>query len=116
VPLAHLAGRLIAPDRAYLPTQLAFLSKLHGADTAAVMTGIVARLFRPFDAAADPGIPAISAIADGVGEVDRVEPTATAPPWSAADYRAVFSGVGGFLREERHGLPRFITIVKGRSL
>ncbi len=116
VPLAHLAGRLVAGDRTYLATQLSFLSKLHAADTDAVMTNLVARLFRPFDDAADPGIPAISAIVDGVGEVDRVEPSASTPPWSAADFRSVFSGIGGFLREEQRGLPRFITIVKGRDL
>jgi hypothetical protein len=115
VPLAQLAGRLIAADRTYLATQLAFLSKLHAADTESTLTNLVARLFRPFDDTAEPGIPAISAIIDGVGEVDRTMPSALTPPWMKADYQSIFLGIGAFMHEEQRGLPRFITIVKGRE-
>ncbi|HEY4058119.1 MAG TPA: hypothetical protein VGM39_16005 [Kofleriaceae bacterium] len=114
VPLAHMAGNLLASDKNYLPTQLDLLSRLHQADVDATLTGIVARLFKPHDPAA-PGIPAVSALIDGLGEVDRVTPTSTAPPWGDGDYVSVFSNVSTFMTEEQRGLPRFILIVKGRA-
>jgi hypothetical protein len=115
VPLARLAGRLLASDRTYLSTQLALLSRLHAADVDATLTAVVKRLFTPNDPTS-PGVPAVAAIIDGVGEVDRTEPGAAPAPWSAADYGRVFHGIANFLHEEKRGMPRFITIVKGRSL
>ena len=56
-----------------------------------------------------------SAVVDGVGDVDRPMPSPE-PAWTAADYAAAFQGVADFLTETQHGLPRFIAIVKGRSL
>jgi hypothetical protein len=114
VPLARLAGRLIAKDKAYLPTQLSLLSRLHRADVDATLTNIVKRLFEPNDPEA-PGIPAISAVVDGAGEVDRVAPDANASPWDSADYASIFHSVSAFMQEEQRGLPRFIVIVKGRA-
>jgi hypothetical protein len=114
VPLGHLIGKLLAPDRTYLATQLALLHRMHQADTESTLTGLVARLFQTADPASDPGIPSISAIADGVGDVDRVDPGPPAP-WSAADYASVFANVGTFFREEQHGMPRFVTIIKERN-
>ena len=35
---------------------------------------------------------------------------------SLIDYAAAFQGVADFLTETQHGLPRFIAIVRGRSL
>lgn len=114
VPLGHLVGALLAPNKTYLATQLVLLHRMHQADVEATLTNIVARLFRPFDPAGDPGIPALSAIADGVGDVDRVNPGPPAP-WSAADYGHVFQEVGAFLVEEQRGMPRFVTIIQERN-
>jgi hypothetical protein len=115
VPIAHMVGRLLATEKTYLPVQLALLNRLHAADTDSTLTNLVARLFTQHDPAADPGISAISAIADGVGDVDRVHP---GPPaaWLSEDYRSTFVSVGVFLHEEQRGMPRFITIIKGRDL
>lgn len=112
IPLGHAIGRLLAKD--YLPTQLAFLSKLHAADTSHTLRDITARVFSPY-ADADPGVCSVSAVVDGVGDVDRPSPSIE-PAWTAADYAAAFQGVADFLSETQHGLPRFIAIVKGRSL
>jgi hypothetical protein len=94
-----------------LPVQLALFEKLHAADGAHTLNDIVARLFQPID----PGVPVISAIADGVGDVNRVTP-GTQLPWIAVDYASVFHVTADFLREQQHGLLRFIAIVKGRNL
>jgi hypothetical protein len=108
VPVARVTGRLLQKD--YLPIQLALFEKLHAADGAHTLNDLVARLFQPIE----PGVPVISAIADGVGDVDRIAP-ATVGPWDAADYANVFHVTGDFLREQQHGLLRFIAIVKGRN-
>lgn len=115
VPIAHMAGTLLGKDKTYLPVQLALLYKLHAADTDSTLTNLVARLFTQHDAVADPGIPAISAIADGIGDVNRVQPGPPVP-WLAEDYRSTFLSVGVFLHEEQRGMPRFVTIIKGRNL
>jgi hypothetical protein len=66
--------------------------------------------------AADPGVPAIAAIADGAGEVDRRHPgTELDAAWTADDFASVLGSVAGFLREQQRGLPRFIAIVQGRN-
>lgn len=116
VPLGKMAGALLAPDKPYLTTQLVFLDKLYRADTASTLTNLVARLFKQHDAASDPGIPALSAVSDGIGNVDRLAPGMTPVDWSTGDYSSVFREVSEFLKEEQRGLPRFITIVKERNL
>jgi hypothetical protein len=108
VPVARVTGRLL--QHGYLPVQLALFEKLHAADGAHTLNDLVARLFQPIE----PGVPMISAIADGVGDVNRVSPGAQ-PPWIAADYASVFHVTADFLREQQHGLMRFIAIVKGRN-
>ncbi len=115
VPLGHLIGAILAPGQTFLPTQLAFLEKLHEADALHTLRDVTARMFQPYDPTGDPGVPAISAIVDGVGDVDRATP-GPEPAWSAGDYRLTFQSVAGFLSEQQFGLPRFIAIVKGRSL
>jgi hypothetical protein len=107
VPVARVVGRLL--QKAYLPTQLALLAKLHAADGAHTLNDLVARLFQPIE----PGIPVISAIADGVGDVDRAPPGPGA--WTADDYATILHTTADFLREQQHGLLRFIAIVKGRN-
>jgi hypothetical protein len=108
VPAARVTGRLL--EKSYLPIQLALFEKLHAADGNHTLNDIVARMFQPIE----PGIPTISAIADGVGDVNRVTPGPT-PAWSASDYASTFHVTADFLREQQHGLLRFIAIVKGRN-
>lgn len=115
VPIAHLAGRLLAPGKPYLATQLALLQDLTAGDDASVLVRLAGHMFSAYDPA-DPGVPAIAAIANAVGEVDRVRPGADLrAAWTPADFASVLGGVAGFLREEQRGLPRFIAIVKGRN-
>lgn len=115
VPLARMVGGLLDATKTYLPVQLGLLHRMHGADTESTLTNIVARLFKAADPTNEPGIPAISVIADGVGDVDRYHP---GPPadWSMIDYVTVFRQVGWFMHDEKTSMPRFVTIIKGRSL
>jgi hypothetical protein len=114
VPIAHLAGRLLAPDKPYLAAQLDLLQKLTAADDSAVLVRLAGQMFAGYSAG-DPGVPAIAAIANAVGEVDRTHPGAARPAWTPDDFASVLTHVAGFLREEQRGLPRFIAIVKGRG-
>ena len=112
VPIAHVTGALLA--KGYLPAQVALLTKLHAADGAHTLTDIVARVFQP--QATQPGVPIISAITDGLGDVDRMAPApGPGPVWTAADYAATMAATASFLTEQQHGLLRFIAIVKGRN-
>lgn len=115
MPILHLAGRLLAPDRAYLATQLDLLQKLTAADPGAVLVRLAGQMFSGYDAA-DPGVSAIAAIADGVGEVDRRRPGADlGAAWTGDDFTSVLGNVAAFLREQQRGLPRFIAMVAGRN-
>jgi hypothetical protein len=108
VPLGRIVGKLLAGP--YLPVQVGLLRRLHAADVDNTLNDIVARLFT----AQEPGIPVISAISDGVGDVDRVVP-GKLPVWGATDYASTFHTVAAFMKEEQRGLLRFIAIVKGRN-
>jgi hypothetical protein len=115
VPIAHLAGRLLAPGKPYLATQLELLQKLTAADDAAVLVRLAGQMFSGYDPA-DPGVPAIAALANAIGEVDRQRPGADLhAAWTQDDFASVLGNVAGFLREQQRGLPRFIAIVKGRN-
>jgi len=115
VPIAHLAGRLLAPGKPYLTTQLELLQKLTAADDAAVLVRLAGQMFSGYDPA-DPGVPAIAALANAIGEVDRQRPGADLhAAWTQGDFASVLGNVAAFLREEQRGLPRFIAIVKGRT-
>jgi hypothetical protein len=116
VPIARLAGRLIAPDKPYLATQLDLLQRLTAGDTASVLVRLAGQLFTGYDAGGDPGVASIAAIADGVGEVERLHPGSELDvAWTAEDFSSVLHNVASFLREQQRGLPRFIAIVKGRT-
>ncbi|HEX2690189.1 MAG TPA: hypothetical protein VHN14_26420 [Kofleriaceae bacterium] len=115
VPISHLAGRLIAPGKPYLATQLDLVQKLTAGDDAAVLARLASQMFHGYDAA-DPGVPAIAAIANGIGEVDRLRPGDDLyAPWTPGDFARILTNVAAFLREQQRGMPRFIAIVKGRN-
>ncbi|MFT3692725.1 MAG: hypothetical protein QM831_06270 [Kofleriaceae bacterium] len=111
VPVARVTGRLLGKQ--YLPDQINLLNRLHKADVNKTLNDIVARLFQ--SEADAPGVPLISAIADGVGDVNRVTPAPGHGVWNADDYASVFHVTADFLREQKHGLLRFVAIVKGRN-
>ncbi len=111
VPLAQLAGSLLAPGKPYLANQLAFATRLRAADPATTLPQLIGQAFAAYGTG-DPGTTALGAIVEATGDVDRA-PDAGA--WTPDDYKTVFSGVAAFLREQQRGLPRFIAIVAGRN-
>jgi hypothetical protein len=115
VPIAHLVGRLVAPDKPYLATQLDLVQNLAAGDRDAVLARLAGQLFTGYDAA-DPGVPAIAAIANAAGEVDRRRPGVDlGADWTKDDFVSVLGNIAGFLRDEQRGFPRFISIIKGRN-
>ena len=91
------------------------MQKLTAADDAAVLVRLAAPMFSAYDPA-DPGVPAIAAIANAIGEVDRRRPgTDLRAAWTRDDFASVLGNVAAFLRDQQRGLPRFIAIVKGRE-
>jgi hypothetical protein len=115
VPIAHLVGRLIAPDKPYLVTQLDLVQHLAAADRDAVLARLAGQLFTGYDVA-DPGVPAIAAIASAAGEVDRQHPAIDlGADWTKEDFVSVLGNIAGFLRDQQRGFPRFISIIKGRN-
>jgi hypothetical protein len=115
VPIAQLAGQLIAPDKPYLAVQLDLLQNLAAADRDAVLAQLAGQLFTGYDAA-DPGVPAIAAIANGIGEVDRQHPGIDLDAaWTKNDFASVLGNIAAFLREQQRGFPRFVSIIKGRK-
>jgi hypothetical protein len=115
VPIAHLVGRLIAPDKPYLATQLDLVQHLAAADRDAVLARLAGQLFTSYDVA-DPGVPAIAAIASAAGEVDRQHPGIDlGADWTKEDFVSVLGNIAGFLRDQQRGFPRFISIIKGRN-
>ncbi|HMG24340.1 MAG TPA: hypothetical protein VK607_23555, partial [Kofleriaceae bacterium] len=115
VPVAHLVGRLIAPGKPYLATQLELMQHLAAADQGAVLARLVGQLFTGYDLA-DPGVSAFAAIANGTGEVDRQHPGIDlGADWTVDDFVSVLGNIAGFLRDQQRGFPRFISIIKGRT-
>jgi hypothetical protein len=115
VPIAQLAGRLIAPDKPYLATQLDLLQHLAAADQDAVLARLAGQLFIGYDTA-DPGVPALAAIANGIGEVDRQHPGIDlGAAWTKVDFVSVLGNIAAFLRDQQRGFPRFISIIQGRN-
>ncbi len=115
VPISHLVGRLIAPDKPYLATQLNLLQSLAAGDQNAVLARGAGQLFTGYDAA-DPGVPALAAIANGTGEVDRRRPGIDlGVDWTKEDFVSVLGNIAAFLRDQQRGFPRFISIIKGRN-
>src|SRR5262249_41847894 len=111
VPLAHLAGSLLAPGKPYIANQLAFATRLRAADPASTLPQLLAQTFGA-SGDASAGATALGTIVEATGDVDRA-PDAGA--WTPDDYKSVFGGVAAFLREQQRGLPRFIAIVAGRN-
>jgi hypothetical protein len=115
VPVAHLVGRLIAPDKPYLDTQLNLLQNLAAGDQGAVLARLAGQVFTGYDPA-DPGVPAIAAIANGIGEVDRQRPAIDlGVDWTKDDFVSVLGNIAAFLRDQQRGFPRFISIIQGRN-
>jgi hypothetical protein len=113
VPLARVAGEALAPDRTWLDDQLWFVRRARESDADRALATLLVNLFEE----TRPGRTAIGDLVDGIGEVQRANPYADlGARFTAADFRALFTGLADFLDEEKRGLRKFIRIIEDRSL
>ncbi|MEZ4401964.1 MAG: hypothetical protein R3B06_18180 [Kofleriaceae bacterium] len=113
VPIAHVLGQSLAPERGWLEAHLAFVKGARTVDAA----GTLARLMTNLYDEARPDRTAVGELVDGLTEVLRANPYQDlGEPLTAADYRSILTGVADFLDEEQRGLRKFIAIIKSRNL
>jgi hypothetical protein len=113
VPIARVAGEALRAERGILTAQLEFAKRARQSDQHRAFESLLHNLFSSHR----PGHTAVGDLLDGITEVNRARPyTDLGLAYAAADYRAAFRAVAGFLGEERRGLRKFIKIIKSRNL
>lgn len=110
VPIAHLLGATLDPDRGPLDAQLTFLKKSRDADTKKMLITVLKNLYHQ---RGDGGY-AASDVADIVANLNRVTPGKTGA-LDGPDYKVLFSELHDFFIDEQHGFTRFVQIVKTRG-
>jgi len=110
VPLAHLAGRALAPELGIVDTHLALAHQVRRLDGEATL----GQLLRNLHQQTRPGECPMQAILDAIVDVDRLSPGSIAP-FSPEDYYAIFSQVRSFVEDDRRGLTKFVEIIKNRK-
>jgi hypothetical protein len=113
VPIAHLVGEAMQPERGWMARSIDFVHSARSTD----QTRVLARLARSLHGAHRLGHTPIGDLVTGIGEVHRTRPYRDLGQRLAReDYRAVFLGVANFLDDEKRGLRKLIAIIKGRHL
>jgi len=112
VPIAHVIGEALRPERGWLNTHLEWVKKARHADTNAAFTAILQNLFKE----SRPGHTGAGDLIDGISEVNRSMPyDHLSYSYSEDDYRSLFRNVAGFLDEEKRGLRKFISLIESRN-
>ncbi|MFO0574690.1 MAG: hypothetical protein U1A78_11895 [Polyangia bacterium] len=123
VPLGRAVAALLEPDSGPALPAVTLLRRGRELEQASElvpapkMTAVrlLGSLYRPDGS----GVYPMSRLADAIAEVDRAHPDQgplATGPFTAADYRALFTTAGGFLVDEQRGLMRFLRIVQSRCL
>jgi len=113
VPIAHVVGEAIKPERGWVDNQLEFLKRARQSDQGEALV----RMMRNLYAENSSGQTAVGDLIDGISEVHRAHPYAEANErYKAEDFRALLRGVADFLDDERRGLRKFIRIIQSRNL
>ncbi len=113
VPIAHVIGEMIRPERGWLEAQLLFVRDARASDANQALARMLVNLYVEHR----PGHTAVGDLIDGLSEVLRARPyEELGARYTAADYRATLTGVADFLDEEKRGLRKFISIIKSRNL
>ena len=113
VPLAHLAGDVLEPERGWVDAMLAVGRSAGQADG----NGALAQTLRNLVAPYQPDRTPLGDLADGIGEIYRARPfDELGAPFASDDYAAMLEGLATFLDQEKRGLRDFIAIIEGRRL
>ncbi len=113
IPLAHLAGEAMRPERGWLPPVLDFASAAAEADQRDTLATLFRNLYNPYRRGRVP----LDGLVRDLGEVHRARPYSDlGRPFASDDYPAIMRGVAQFLDDEKRGLRKFIAIIRGRRL
>lgn len=113
VPIAHVIGEALRPERGWVESHLAFVKEARHSDANRALVSMMRNLYTEYR----PGHTAIGDLIDGISEVHRERPYEDlGADYTAADYRSLLHGLARFLDDEKRGLRRFISIIKGRNL
>jgi hypothetical protein len=113
IPIAHVLGEALRPERGWLESHLAFVKAARHSDENQALVEMLRNLYTEYR----PGHTAISDLIDGISEVHRAHPyDDLSADYTAEDYRAMLRGLALFLDDEKRGLRRFISIIKGRNV
>ncbi len=113
VPIIHVVGQALDPNKHWLDYHLEFVKRARMSDQNQALVQITRNLYTEYR----PGHTAIGDVIDGISEVMRANPyTDLGAHYTAADYKSLLSGVANFLDENKRGLRKFIRIIQTRNL
>jgi hypothetical protein len=113
VPIAHVIGEALRPERGWVESHLAFVKEARHSDANQALVAMMRNLYTDYR----PGHTAVGDLIDGISEVHRARPYEDlGADFTEADYRSLLTGLADFLDDEKRGLRRFISIIKGRNL
>jgi hypothetical protein len=110
VPVAHVMGAAMDPQKGTVDAQLTLMKKAHDVDTAKALLTILRNLYRQ----GSDGVYPASNLGDILSELNRAAP-GQGGPLSGDDYRSILHEVQGFLIDDQRGFTRFLQIVKDRG-
>jgi hypothetical protein len=110
VPVAHVMGAAMDPQKGAVDAQLTLMKKAHDVDTAKALLTILRNLYRQ----GSDGVYPASNLGDVLSELNRAAP-GQGGPLSGEDYRSILREVKGFLIDDQRGFTRFLQIVKARG-
>ena len=110
VPLAHLAGVVVDPDKGAVAPLVTLAKESNDHDAARTLYQVLRNLY----AKNDQGVTHASDLSDIMSELNRAQP-GQGGKYNAADYKNMFGELRDFLGDEKLGFLRFVEIVKNRA-
>ncbi len=113
VPIAHVLGEALRPERGWVDSHLAFVKAARESDENQALVEMMRNLYVEYR----PGHTAIGDLIDGISEVERARPyDDLGADYTAEDYRSMLDNLANFLDDQKRGLRRFISIIQGRNI
>lgn len=110
VPVAHVMGSAMDPQKGAVDAQLTLMNKAHGLDTKKALLTILRNLYKQDT----DGIYPASTLADVLSELNRAQP-GVGGALQGADYKSILGEVQNFLIDDQRGFTHFLGIVKNRG-
>jgi hypothetical protein len=113
VPVAHIFGEALNPQRAIVDQQLDLIKRARDLDMRKPDRALLVILRNLYKLDANNVYPA-SNVADVLSEINRTHP-GQGGPLDASDYKTLIGEIRDFLIDEQRGFVRFLAIVKNRG-